>query len=266
MRIISLLTVLCSLLFIAGDAQANWDRTGWTKLGERAVNYKPGNQADTDTITVGRYEGRFSKLNLVVENDDLELLDLDVYFANGQKWTPPGIKHYFRANSRTRVIDLPGDDRVIQRITMKYKNVGRSKGARVEVWGFKTTGDGGGRDTARPKVSNWTFNSSGWEKLGERIVDGGRRADSDRITVGAYKGRYDKLTIVVLDSDIELISMEVKFGAGPEWRPAMAHYFREDQRSRVIDLPGRDRVIKWIDFKYRNLPGGGKARVQVWAK
>jgi hypothetical protein len=46
----------------------------------------------------------------------------------------------------------------------------------------------------------------------------------------------------------------------------MAHYFREDQRSRVIDLPGRDRIIKWVDLKYRNLPGGGKARVQLWAK
>jgi hypothetical protein len=262
MRIISLLTLLCSLLFIAGDAQAQrWDRTGWTKLGERAVN----GRVDVDTIMVGRYEGRFSKLTIVVENDDMELLDLDVYFANGQKWTPPGVRHYFRANSRTRVIDLPGDDRVINKITLKYRNVGRSKGATVEVWGFKTTGDGGGRDTARP-TRQWSWNSSGWQMLGERIVDGGRRADSDRITVGGYKGRFDKLTIVVLDSDIELMSMEVKFAAGPEWRPAMAHYFREDQRSRVIDLPGRDRIIKWIDFRYRNLPGGGTARVQVWAK
>jgi len=25
-------------------------------------------------------------------------------------------------------------------------------------------------------------------------------------------------------------------------------------------------VIKFIDFKYRNIPGGGKAKVQVWAK
>jgi hypothetical protein len=264
MRIISLLTLLCSMLFIAGDADAQrWDRTGWTKLGERAVN----GRVDRDTIQVGRYEGRFSKLRIVVENDDMELLDMDVYFANGQRWTPPGVRHYFRADSRSRVIDLPGDDRIIQRITMKYRNVGRTKGAVVEVWGFRTTNDGGGRDSARPnRGSTWRFNSAGWEMLGERIVDGGRRGDSDRITVGSYKGRFDKLTLVVLDSDIELISMEVKFASGPEWRPPMAHYFREDQRSRVIDLPGRDRIIRWIDFRYRNLPGGGKARVQVWAK
>jgi hypothetical protein len=34
----------------------------------------------------------------------------------------------------------------------------------------------------------------------------------------------------------------------------------------VIDFPGDERVIKFVDFKYRNLPGGGKAKVQVWAK
>jgi hypothetical protein len=25
-------------------------------------------------------------------------------------------------------------------------------------------------------------------------------------------------------------------------------------------------VIKWIDLKYANIAGGGKAKVQVWAK
>ena len=25
-------------------------------------------------------------------------------------------------------------------------------------------------------------------------------------------------------------------------------------------------VLKFIDFKYRNLPGGGRAKVQVWAQ
>ncbi|HEX8115352.1 MAG TPA: hypothetical protein VF516_46820 [Kofleriaceae bacterium] len=36
--------------------------------------------------------------------------------------------------------------------------------------------------------------------------------------------------------------------------------------ARYADFPGDGRVIKFIDFKYRNLPGGGRAKVQVWAK
>jgi hypothetical protein len=43
-------------------------------------------------------------------------------------------------------------------------------------------------------------------------------------------------------------------------------FFREGQRTRVIDFPGDERTIRCIDFKYRNLPGGGRAKVQVWAK
>ena len=40
--------------------------------------------------------------------------------------------------------------------------------------------------------------------------------------------------------------------------------FSKDSRSRIIDLPGNKRVIKRVEFKYRDLPGGGKAKVELW--
>jgi hypothetical protein len=51
----------------------------------------------------------------------------------------------------------------------------------------------------------------------------------------------------------------------------MKHNFHEGQRARVVDFPtsehGHDeRSIRWIDFTYRNLPGEGHARVQIWAR
>jgi hypothetical protein len=46
----------------------------------------------------------------------------------------------------------------------------------------------------------------------------------------------------------------------------LKHFFREGQRTRVIDFPGDERAIGYVDFKYRNLSGGGRAKVQVWAK
>jgi hypothetical protein len=100
--------------------------------------------------------------------------------------------------------------------------------------------------------------------LGERTVNG--RVDHDRIEVGRHEGKFAKLTLVVLDSDLEMLDFEVKFARGPAWHPEVKHVFREGQRTRVIDLPGDERVIRYIDFKYRNLPGGGRAKVQVWAK
>jgi hypothetical protein len=133
MRIINLF-VLLSLLLVGGVANADrWDSRGWTKLGEQTVN----GRVDRDTIRVGRHEGRFSKITLKVEGSDMELLDMDIRFANGTTWSPR-VKHYFRENSRTRVIDLPGDERVIQTISLKYRNIRGGGRARVEVWGFKT--------------------------------------------------------------------------------------------------------------------------------
>jgi hypothetical protein len=136
--------IVASLLLgfvMTGSARADrWDSKGWTKLGEREVNGK----VDKDRIEVGRYEGKFSKLSIVVENSDLELLDLEVTFANGKPFHPQ-VRHVFKEGARSRVIDLPGDDRMIKSIELKYKNVRGGGNANVEVWAWKTEGGGGGR-------------------------------------------------------------------------------------------------------------------------
>jgi hypothetical protein len=135
-RAMKLLTFLTALLMIGwvGTARADrWDSKGWTKLGEREVN----GRADHDRIDVGRYEGKFSKLTLYVEKSDLELLDLEITFGNGQKFHPT-VRHVFKEGSRTRVVDLPGDDRMIKAINLRYKNLPGGGRAKVEVWGWKT--------------------------------------------------------------------------------------------------------------------------------
>jgi len=250
MKLIILSVALATLVVGAGAARAErWDSKGWVKLGERAVN----GRVDHDRIEVSHYEGKFSKLTLYVENSDLELLDFEITFGNNEQFRPK-VTHFFKEGQRTRVIDLPGDDRVIKAINLKYRNLPGGGRARVEVWGWKA-------EPARPA---FTWDSKGWVMLGEREVNG--RVDHDRITVGRREGKFAKLTLVVLNSDVELIDFEIKFAKGAPWHPEVKHIFREGQRTRVLDLPGDERVIRYIDFKYRNLPGGGRAKVQVWAK
>jgi hypothetical protein len=252
MKLIILSTALIALVVGVGVARAErWDSRGWVKLGEREVN----GRVDHDRIEVGRHDGKFTKLTLYVENSDLELLDLEITFGNNER-LHPSVKHFFKEGARTRVIDLPGDERTIKSIDLKYRNLPGGGRARVEVWGWKAG------DAARPAPFTW--DSKGWVMLGERTVNG--RVDHDRIEVGRREGRFSKLTLVVLDSDLELIDFEVKFARGAPWHPEVKHVFREGQRTREIDFPGDERVIRYIDFKYRNLPGGGRAKVQVWAK
>src|SRR5262249_11483762 len=128
--------------------------------------------------------------------------------------------------------------------------------ASVEVWGFRT---GGGP----PPPPAW--DPKGWTLLGERTVDSNRE-DYDRIEVPRREGRFRKLMVVVLDGDLEMIDMLVELGHGEPFHPELNAVFRENTRTRPIDLPGEERRIHGIQFRYRNLPGGARARVQVWAR
>lgn len=107
------------------------------------------------------------------------------------------------------------------------------------------------------------FESAGWTLLGEKTVDG--RVDSDQVDFSQKQGTVSKLTIVVLDSDLEMIDLKILYVSGQDLHPTGRHYFREDSRTRVIDLP-KSEILRAVIFKYKNLPGGGRARVQVWAK
>ena len=232
-----------------------WDQRGWQMLGERQVD----GRVDKDRIEVGRYEGKFTKLQIVVLDSDLELLDFGVKFARGPEWRP-SMRHFFREGQRTHAIDFPGDERAIKHIEFKYANLAGGGRAKIQVWGYQRAGDA----PSAPAGQIW--DSNGWTKLGERAVQGGRRGDRDKIIVGRNEGKFRKLMLVVVDSDLEMIELTVKFGRGREFRPEVNQFFRENTRTRAIDLPGDDRVIKSVDFRYRNLPGTGRAKVQVWAK
>ena len=86
-------------------------------LGTQAVDGKK----DRDTIIVGRYEGKFDELTLVVGDSDLQLEDFTVVFGNGERFSPK-LKHAFKEGQRTRAFELPGNDRTIAKIEVRYHN------------------------------------------------------------------------------------------------------------------------------------------------
>lgn len=105
---------------------------------------------------------------------------------------------------------------------------------------------------------------TGWEKLGERWVDG--KVDRDAIHVGAREGRFRRVTIKVEHSALELFDVRFVFGDGSEYSPDTRLVFGKDTRSRVIDLPGAARIIRRVEFRTANLPGGGRAQIEIWAQ
>jgi hypothetical protein len=103
-----------------------------------------------------------------------------------------------------------------------------------------------------------------WQRLGERQVDGTR--DRDVIAVGAREGAFRHLMIVVEDSAVELEDVVVNFTDGSHFSPRTRLVFGANSRSGMIDLPGTKRNIRNVAFRYGNLPGGGRAQVELWAK
>jgi hypothetical protein len=203
---------------------------------------------------VGKQEGKFDKLTLVVTDSDVELKDLTVVFANGEKWSPGGLKHSFKEGQRSRAIDLPGNDRQIQKIELTYANTPGGGRAKVSVYAKNTKAKPAG---TKPDMTGWTL-------LGGQAV-GGKR-DRDTFNVGKYEGRFDEISLNVLDSDLELLDITVVFNNGERWQPRVKHSFKEGQRTRAIDLPGQDRTIQKIELTYANTPGGGKAYVELYAR
>ncbi len=103
-----------------------------------------------------------------------------------------------------------------------------------------------------------------WSKLGERWVDGAH--DRDVIPVGERHGPYRRIMIVVEHSALEMDDVVVRFADGSVFSPQTRHVFAANTRSHVIDLPGARREIRSVEFRYGNLPGGGRAQAELWAQ
>jgi len=89
----------------------------WVELGCQQVNLF---NLDRDSIRVGLREGRFKAIRLHARDADVEVLDLQVIYANGQPDDIP-VQHLIRAGERTRPLDLKGWERAIDRIDLVYR-------------------------------------------------------------------------------------------------------------------------------------------------
>ena len=128
--------------------------------------------------------------------------------------------------------------------------------------------------TWRPRPAPPQWDNRGWKMIAEQRVGGRRRGDGvdvDRIDVSQKWGKLNRVTVVVLDSDLEMLDMTVQFNgikgvrSGRQWKPDMKHFFKENSRTRVLEFPDTE-TVRYIEFAYRNTPGGGAAKVQVWGQ
>ncbi|MBS1753239.1 MAG: hypothetical protein R2765_10575 [Ferruginibacter sp.] len=104
----------------------------WRFIGDKIANFG----VDRDVLMVTGNDA-FRQIKIRVTSAPLRIIDMDVYFENGDKMNVP-LKNTFRQGGESRVIDLDGGVRQIKKITFLYETIGKRKGkARVAVWGKK---------------------------------------------------------------------------------------------------------------------------------
>lgn len=104
-----------------------------------------------------------------------------------------------------------------------------------------------------------------WEQLGERTVTD--RADHD-VIAAAGQGVFTAVRIDVAGHAVDFHRVTVHFGNGADQNVDLRQTIPAGGSSRVIDLDGRDRVIKTVEFWYdaRTIGRGGKAVVRLMGR
>lgn len=124
-----LVAALAVMLFSAGASSAR----EWVRLGDRNVGFL----SDHDTIHVGRHDGKFKRLKLIVRRNDIKLNSIKVLYGNGELEDIVFDRHI--PDGGEAVIDLPHgwhEGRFIRDVELHYHSRPDFRGeALAELWG-----------------------------------------------------------------------------------------------------------------------------------
>ncbi|MGA9378380.1 MAG: hypothetical protein WBV73_06380 [Phormidium sp.] len=106
--------------------------------------------------------------------------------------------------------------------------------------------------------------ANGWEFLGQRSV----RLVTDRDVIPVNSRReYARIKLEVKETGIEIFNMTVTLRNGRTLNVPLRQFIGKNQQSRAIDLPGRDRSIRYVTLIYRSRPGSTeRAIVKLYGK
>ncbi|HVG11476.1 MAG TPA: hypothetical protein VM843_00670 [Flavisolibacter sp.] len=100
---------------------------GWELLGENKVNFV----RDKDELIVTS-RSLFTEIRFRVEDREVRINDLKIYFQNGDK-LEPAIDFVVPPNQDSRIIELARDGRNISKIEFSYRTTGNVLRGRANV-------------------------------------------------------------------------------------------------------------------------------------
>lgn len=112
-------------------------------------------------------------------------------------------------------------------------------------------------------TTSTTYAPPKWIFLGERKVD--HLVEKDVIMVTAKDGRFDSIKLKVKRNRVDFKKVVVHYGNGTKEEINLRSEIPAGGQTRAIDLKGKDRIIKKVDFYYHTERiRGKKAVVQLF--
>ena len=100
---------------------------GWELLSEQKVNFV----RDKDEIVLTN-QNQYSAMKFRVEERDVRINEIKVYFKNGDK-LEPGLDATIAAGTESREIEISSEGRVIDKIEFRYRTTGTMLKGRANV-------------------------------------------------------------------------------------------------------------------------------------
>ena len=231
--------------------------------GFNEIDSKRFDRRDSRVVFSGsRGDGRFGQIKLRNNGDRIQIRNVSIRFRNGETQNVR-IDQELGDGDETRAIDLEGEQRGLEAVTVNLEPRRRSGLASMDLLGTRRPGGDDGRPVADP------YTARGWVPLGEKTV--GFRVNRDIITVGQseewFRDRaFRRLHLVAERSEIRMIALRIIYLNG----------YAEDIRLEqvipaggdlAVDLKGDRSFIRQIEMTYRARPSfRGRAVIKVYGE
>jgi hypothetical protein len=231
---------------------------GWSEIAREGFDRRD----ERVVIRIGRGEGRFGQIRFVNDGDRVDIRDVSIRFGNGQTQNVR-LDQSLEEGRMTRPIDVEGDRRSIESLTVRLTPRGRPGQAELVVFGTERPG----RDDGSGPVSGGGRRD--WQLLGEQSVGFGVDRDVIRINQSEdfYRNKgFDKLHFVAEGNEVHMMAIRVVYING-ETEDMRIDRLIQRGGDLTVDLPGRRSYLRAVEMTYRTRPGfNGRAVVKVFGE
>ncbi len=209
-----------------------------------------------------RGDGRFGQIRLKAIIEPVRIRDVQIRFRNGEIQTVP-IDSRLEGGDETRVIDLAGEQRFLDTVTVNLEPRRRPGSIELQLIGLRRSGG------PEAPAGDDIYTRRGWVLLGEQTV--GFTVDRDVINVGQpdewfRERRFRRLHLIAQRNDVYMRSVRISYLNGYV-EDATIDRLVAAGTDTAIELGGERSYIRQIELVYRTRPNyRGQAVMRVYGE